>query len=88
VYLFLDVEENNRSKGPGQIDPHIVILVKTSKPIHMGLNWFWGFFYNPNVRVNLPLAGARIFIIAGVTIANGIYFNQHAIIVLVRITSL
>jgi hypothetical protein len=32
---FLFVEENNRSKGPGQIDPCIVILVKMSKPIYM-----------------------------------------------------
>jgi hypothetical protein len=54
VSLLLDVEDNNRSKGPGQIDPHIVILVKTSKPIYMGLNQFWGFFYNRNVGVNLP----------------------------------
>jgi len=32
---FLFVEENNRRKGPGQIDPCIVILVKMSKPIYM-----------------------------------------------------
>lgn len=54
VSLFLDVEENNRSNGPGQIKPHIMILVKTSKPIYMGLNQFSGFFNNPNVGVNLP----------------------------------
>jgi len=88
VSLFLDVEENNRSNGPGQIKPHIMILVKTSKPIYMGLNQFLGFFYNLNVGSICPGWSKDFYNSRSDYGKNGVHFNQHTIIVLVTITSL